>query len=165
MFRRFAVVAAIALSVTACHPKGQAKPPADTSANAAFLAKNAKEAGVVTLPDGLQYKITTSGPADGDKPRAQDEVKVNYEGTLLSGEVFDSSFKRGEPATFPLDEVIPGWTEVMQLMKPGDEWTVWIPPQLGYGEEAKGPIPPNSVLKFRVQLLGVLKHDGPPAKA
>jgi peptidylprolyl isomerase/FKBP-type peptidyl-prolyl cis-trans isomerase FklB len=164
MYRRLAVAAAIALTVTACHPKTQAKPPADTSANTAFLAKNAKEAGVTTLPDGLQYKIVTSGPAGGEKPRAQDEVKVNYEGTLLSGEMFDSSFKRGEPATFPLDEVIPGWTEVMQLMKPGDEWIVWIPPQLGYGDEAKSGIPANSVLKFRVQLLGVLRHDTPPAQ-
>jgi FKBP-type peptidyl-prolyl cis-trans isomerase len=164
MFRRLAVVAAVALSMAGCHPKTQSKPPADTSANAAFLAKNAKEAGVVTLPDGLQYKIVTSGPAEGEKPRAQDEVKVHYEGTLLSGEVFDSSFKRGEPATFPLNEVIPGWTEAMQLMRPGDEWTVWIPPQLGYGDEAKGPIPANSVLKFRIQLLGVLKHDAPPAQ-
>lgn len=164
MFRRLAVIAAIALSAAACHPKDQAKPPADTSANAAFLAKNAKEPGVTTLPDGLQYKIDASGPPGGEKPRAQDEVKVNYEGSLLSGEVFDSSFKRGEPATFELDEVVPGWTEVMQLMRPGDEWTVWIPPQLGYGAEAKGPIPANSVLKFRIQLLGVLKHDGPPAR-
>ena len=163
MYRRLAAVVLIALSMTACHPKDQAKPPAETSANAAFLAKNAKEPGVTTLPDGLQYKIVTSGPAGGDKPRAMDEVKVNYEGTLLSGDVFDSSFKRGEPATFPLDEVIPGWTEALGLMKPGDEWIVWIPPELGYGEEPKGPIPANSVLKFRVQLLGVLKHDTPPA--
>jgi peptidylprolyl isomerase/FKBP-type peptidyl-prolyl cis-trans isomerase FklB len=162
MYRRLAVAAALVLSVTACHPKTQPK-PADTSANAAFLAKNAKEAGVVTLPDGLQYKIVTSGPADGMKPRAQDEVKVNYEGTLLSGEVFDASARHGGPATFVLDEVIPGWTEVMQLMRPGDEWIVWIPPQLGYGDEAKPGLPANSVLKFRVQLLGVLKHDTPPA--
>ena len=165
MFRRLAVAAAIALSAAACHPKGQAKPPADTGANAAFLAKNAKEPGVTTLKDGLQYKIVSSGPAGGDKPRPMDEVKVNYEGALLSGEVFDSSFKRGEPATFQLDEVIPGWTEALGMMKPGDEWIVWIPPQLGYGDEAKGPIPANSVLKFRVQLLGVLKHDGPPGQA
>jgi len=164
MFRRLAVAAAILLSVTACHPKSQPKPAADSGANAAFLAKNAKQPGVTTLPDGLQYQIISSGPADGDKPRAQDEVKVNYEGALLSGEVFDSSFKRGEPATFGLDGVIPGWTEVMQLMRPGDEWTVWIPPQLGYGDQAGGPIPPNSVLKFRIQLLGVLKHDTPPAQ-
>jgi len=153
MYRRLALAVVIALSMAACHPK-----------NGDFLAKNAKEAGVVTLPDGLQYKIVASGPAGGEKPRAQDEVKVNYEGTLLSGEVFDSSFKRGEPASFALNEVIPGWTEVMQLMKPGDEWVVWLPPELGYGHETKGPIPANSVLKFRIQLLGVLKHDGPPAQ-
>jgi len=162
MFRRLVVAAALALSVAACHKA----PPkaADAGATAAFLAKTAKEPGVTTLPDGLQYKIVTSGPAGGEKPRAQDEVKVNYEGSLLSGEVFDSSFKRGEPATFGLDGVIPGWTEVMQLMKPGDEWIVWIPPQLAYGDEPPGPqIPPNSVLKFRIQLLGVLRHDLPPA--
>jgi peptidylprolyl isomerase/FKBP-type peptidyl-prolyl cis-trans isomerase FklB len=164
MYRRLAVAAAIVLTVTACHPKTQAKPPADTSANAAFLAKNAKEAGVTTLPDGLQYKIVTSGPAGGEKPRAQDEVKVNYEGTLLSGETFDSSFKRNEPYVTTLDGIIPGWIEVLQLMRPGDEWIVWIPPQLGYGADDHGPIPGNSVLKFRIQMLGVLKHDLPPAQ-
>jgi FKBP-type peptidyl-prolyl cis-trans isomerase len=168
MFRRLAAAAAILLSATACHPRTQPKPPADAGVNAAFLAKNAKEPGVVTLPDGLQYKIVASGPAGGEKPRAQDEVKVNYEGRLATGgrAIFDSSFRRGEPATFPLDEVIPGWTEVMQLMRPGDEWVVWIPPQLGYGDEDKGggQIPANSILEFRVQLLGVLKHDTPPAQ-
>jgi peptidylprolyl isomerase/FKBP-type peptidyl-prolyl cis-trans isomerase FklB len=164
MNRRFAVAAALVLSLAGCHAKPTAKPAADSGANSAFLSANSKQPGVVTLPDGLQYKIIASGPAAGEKPRAQDEVKVNYEGTLLSGDVFDSSFKRGEPATFPLGEVIPGWTEVMQLMRPGDEWLVWIPPSLGYGAEDKGPIPANSVLKFRVQLLGVLKHEGPPAQ-
>lgn len=165
MFRRLAVAAALVLSVTACHPKDKVKPPADTSANAAFLAKNAKEPGVTTLPDGLQYKIVTSGPSGGERPRAQDEVKVNYEGSLISGQVFDASDKHGGPATFVLNEVIPGWTEAMQLMRPGDEWVLWIPPSLGYGDEAKGDaIPANSVLKFRVQLLGVLKHDTPPAQ-
>jgi FKBP-type peptidyl-prolyl cis-trans isomerase len=165
MFRRLAVAAAIALSVTACHPGGQAKAPADANANAAFLAKNAKEPGVVTLPDGLQYKIVTSGPTDGEKPRAQDEVKANYEGSLaLTGKVFDSSASHGGPQVFPLDGVISGWTEAMQLMRPGDEWILWVPPSLGYGDEAKGDaIPANSVLKFRVQLIGVLKHDTPPA--
>jgi peptidylprolyl isomerase/FKBP-type peptidyl-prolyl cis-trans isomerase FklB len=166
MFRRFAVAIVVVLTMAGCHPKSQPKPAADSGANAAFLAKNAKEPGVVTLPDGLQYKIVSSGPAGGEKPRAQDEVKVNYEGRLATGSrtIFDSSFQRGEPATFPLEDVIPGWTEVMQLMRPGDEWMVWIPPQLGYGEEDHGPIPGNSVLEFRVQLLGVLKHDGPSAQ-
>jgi FKBP-type peptidyl-prolyl cis-trans isomerase len=165
MIRRIALAAIAILALSACHPKAQpAKPAADSNANAAFMANNSKQPGVVTLPDGLQYKIVTSGPPEGMKPRASDEVKVNYEGALLSGDVFDSSFKRGEPASFPLDEVIPGWTEVMQLMRPGDEWTVWIPPSLGYGSEDKGPIPANSVLKFRIQLLGVLPHEAPPAQ-
>ena len=164
MLRRTAVALTLMLALGACHPKTQAKPAADTSANAAFLAKNAKEPGVTTLPDGLQYKIVTSGPTDGEKPRAQDEVKANYEGSLLSGKVFDSSVSHGGPQTFVLDEVIPGWTEAMQLMRPGDEWILWIPPSLGYGDEAKGDmIPANSVLKFRVQLIGVLKHEAPPA--
>ncbi len=160
MFRRIAVAATFVLALGACHPKAQPKPPADSTANATFMANNSKQPGVVTLPDGLQYKIVTSGPADGTKPHATDEVKVNYEGRLATGsrDIFDSSFKRGEPASFPLDEVIPGWTEVMQLMRPGDEWIIWIPPALGYGPEDKGPIPGNSILEFRVQLLGVLQH-------
>jgi peptidylprolyl isomerase/FKBP-type peptidyl-prolyl cis-trans isomerase FklB len=162
MFRRIAIAAAI-LCLGACHPKAQpAAPPADSAANAQFLATNSKQPGVVTLPDGLQYKIVTSGPADGPTPRTSDEVKVNYEGALLTGEVFDSSFKRGEPVSFPLEGLIPGWVEALQKMRPGDEWTLWVPPSLGYGEETKGPIPGNSILKFRIQLLGVLRHDAPP---
>jgi peptidylprolyl isomerase/FKBP-type peptidyl-prolyl cis-trans isomerase FklB len=164
MFRRIAAAAALVLALGACHPKAQPKPPADTSANATFLANNAKQPGVVSLPNGLQYKIVASGPVDGPKPRPQDEVKVNYEGKLLTGEVFDSSFKRGEPAVFPLEGLIEGWVDAMQLMRPGDEWILWVPPQLGYGDETKGPIPGNSVLQFRIQMLGVLKHDGPPAQ-
>ena len=158
MIRRIALALTAVAVLTACHGKAAEKPAADQNANAAFMANNSKQPGVVTLPDGLQYKIVTSGPADGLRPKASDEVKVNYEGKLLSGEVFDSSFARGQPAAFPLDEVIPGWTEIMQQMRPGDEWVVWIPPMLGYGEEAKGPIPANSVLQFRIQLLGVLPH-------
>jgi peptidylprolyl isomerase/FKBP-type peptidyl-prolyl cis-trans isomerase FklB len=161
MIRRIALALTAVVALSACHSrpgKAAEKAPADQNANAAFMTNNSKQPGVVTLPDGLQYKITKSGPADGVRPRATDEVKVNYEGKLLSGDVFDSSFARGQPAAFPLDEVIPGWTEVMQLMRPGDEWVVWIPPVLGYGEEAKGPIPANSVLQFRIQLLGVLPH-------
>ena len=167
MFRRIAVALAVVLLLVGCHPKDQPKPPADSSANSAFLAKSAKEPGVVALPDGLQYKIVPSGPAGGEKPRAQDEVKVNYEGRLATGSrnIFDSSFQRGEPATFGLqDGLITGWVEVMQLMRPGDEWMVWIPPELGYGKDDHGPIPGNSVLEFRIQLLGVLKHDVPPAQ-
>jgi peptidylprolyl isomerase/FKBP-type peptidyl-prolyl cis-trans isomerase FklB len=165
MFRRIAAAVAAVLALGACHPKTvAAQPPASSAANAAFMAKNSKEPGVVTLPDGLQYKIVASGPAEGARPRVQDEVKVNYEGALLNGNVFDSSFKRGEPASFPLEGLIPGWVEALQLMRPGDEWTLWVPPSLGYGDEDKGPIPANSVLKFRIQLIGVLPHDAPPAQ-
>jgi peptidylprolyl isomerase/FKBP-type peptidyl-prolyl cis-trans isomerase FklB len=149
---------ALALSMAGCHKPKAADKPADTGANAAFLANNAKQPGVVTLPDGLQYKIVTSGPPGGQRPKATDEVKVNYEGKLLNGQVFDSSFARGQPAAFPLDGLIPGWTEALQLMRPGDEWTLWVPPALGYGDEAKGPIPANSILQFRIQLLDVLAH-------
>jgi peptidylprolyl isomerase/FKBP-type peptidyl-prolyl cis-trans isomerase FklB len=165
MFRRIAAAMTLILALSACHPKAQPKPPGNTDANAAFMANNAKQPGVITLSDGLQYKIVTSGPATGAKPRAQDEVKVNYEGALATGshEVFDSSFKRGEPSVFGLDGLIAGWTEALQLMRPGDEWILWVPPTLGYGDEDKGPIPGNSILQFRIQLLGVLPHEAPPA--
>jgi peptidylprolyl isomerase/FKBP-type peptidyl-prolyl cis-trans isomerase FklB len=161
MIRRIALALTAVAALTACHSqpgKAAEATPADQNANATFMANNSKQPGVVTLPDGLQYKITKSGPAGGAPPRATDEVKVMYEGKLLNGQVFDSSFARGQPISFPLDEVISGWTEVMQLMRPGDEWVVWIPPALGYGDQDKGVIPPNSVLQFRIQLLGVLQH-------
>jgi peptidylprolyl isomerase/FKBP-type peptidyl-prolyl cis-trans isomerase FklB len=150
------VLVALALALAAC---GRARPDVSGPTVAqAYLATNAKQPGVVTLPSGLQYKIIASGPAGGVHPRASDEVKVNYEGKLISGQVFDSSFQRGVPADFTLDEVIPGWTEGLERMRPGDEWMLYVPPQLGYGEEDKGPIPGGSVLIFRVQLLGVLQH-------
>ncbi len=146
----------LALALTACAPKHAQS--ADAGAAAAFMAANAKQPGVVTLPSGLEYKILASGPADGPHPGLSDEVKVNYEGKLVSGVVFDSSFQRGEPADFPLDGLVAGWVEALQLMRPGDEWTLWVPPSLGYGDEDKGPIPAGSVLIFRIQLLGVLQH-------
>ena len=160
------------LALSACGPGMRAKPKAaDVQAAQAFLAANAKAPDVHVLPDGLQYKITTSGPADGVHPRAQDEVKVNYEGRLLgppdapmTGKVFDSSFARGAPADFPVGGLVPGWTEALQLMRPGDEWTLYLPSKLAYGDDPPpgAPIPPGAVLIFRVQLLGVLQHDGPP---
>jgi FKBP-type peptidyl-prolyl cis-trans isomerase len=157
----FAVV--LSLSVAACGHKGpraQAAPAADAS----FLASNAKAPGVITLPSGLQYKIVHSGPATGVRPGPADEVKVNYEGKLINGTVFDSSFQRGEPADLPLQGLIPGWVEALQLMHPGDEWMLYVPPELGYGANSPDPIPPNSVLVFRIQLLGVLQHPGGPAQ-
>jgi peptidylprolyl isomerase/FKBP-type peptidyl-prolyl cis-trans isomerase FklB len=161
------------LALAACHPQGQAKaeasgsgaaaPAASSGAAAAFLAKNAKQPGVVTLPDGLQYKVLRSGPKSGPSAQTGDEVKVNYEGTLLDGAVFDSSYKSGEPAVFTVGALIPAWNEALTLMKPGDVWILYVPPALGYGPEGKGPIPPDSVMVFKLELLGVLKTSGGPS--
>lgn len=122
----------------------------------AYLANNAKQEGVVTLASGLQYKILTKG--NGATPKAESKVQVNYRGTLIDGTEFDSSYKRGEPVSFTVNGVIPGWTEALQLMKEGDKWQLFIPPQLAYGERGAPPvIPPNSALVFDVELLKVLK--------
>jgi peptidylprolyl isomerase/FKBP-type peptidyl-prolyl cis-trans isomerase FklB len=147
----------LALTLAACGPKPASGGETAKAANA-FMAANAKLPGVVTLPSGLEYKIVASGPADGPHPRVSDEVKVDYEGKLTSGVIFDSSFQRGVPADFPLDGLVQGWVEALQLMRPGDEWILYVPPALGYGDEDKGPIPANSVLIFRIKLLGVLQH-------
>lgn len=125
-----------------------------------FLAQNRKASGVHVTASGLQYKIGTQGK--GPKPKASDTVQVNYEGALLDGTVFDSSYQRGEPATFPLSGVIPGWTEALQLMPTGSKYTFWIPSKLAYGESGAGPIGPNSTLKFEVELL---KIEPPAADA
>jgi peptidylprolyl isomerase/FKBP-type peptidyl-prolyl cis-trans isomerase FklB len=125
----------------------------------AFLAKNAKATGVVTTASGLQYKVTTSGPKTGKSPKAGDIVKVHYEGKLLDGTVFDSSFERGQAAIMPAEGLIPGWLEALPLMHVGDEWTLWIPADLAYGERATGPIPANSVLVFRLKLIDMLAVD------
>ena len=125
----------------------------------AFLTKNAKAAGVVTTASGLQYKVTTSGAKTGPSPKVGDIVKVHYEGKLLDGTVFDSSFQRGQAAIMPADGLIPGWLEALPMMHVGDEWTLWIPASLAYGERATGPIPANSVLVFRLQLIGMPAVD------
>ena len=127
-----------------------------------FLAANAAKDGVVTLDSGLQYKVLASG--DGASPQADSKVKVNYSGTLIDGTEFDSSYKRGEPASFPVNGVIPGWTEALQLMQEGDKWQLVIPPQLAYAEKGAPPvIPPNSALVFEVELLEVLDADAAEA--
>jgi FKBP-type peptidyl-prolyl cis-trans isomerase len=119
-----------------------------------FLTANGKKEGVKTLPSGLQYKVIKSGT--GRSPKATDTVKVHYNGTLTDGTVFDSSVQRGEPATFPVNQVIPGWTEALQLMKEGDKWQLYIPSKLAYGEQgAGGKIGPNSALIFDVELLSI----------
>jgi len=150
----------VALSLSAC---GQSKEAiANMDAAKTFMVNNAKADGVKTLPSGVQYKIVTSGPADGTSPKKSDEVKVHYEGKLLSDEIFDSSFQRGAPATFPLSGLIPAWVEALQQMKPGDEWLLYVPPEQGYGAQGAGPIPPNSVLIFRIQLIAFRERPMTP---
>lgn len=120
-----------------------------------FLAENGKKEGVVTLKSGLQYEVLREG--NGKKPKATDQVKCHYEGTLINGQVFDSSYKRNEPAVFPLNQVIPGWTEGLQLMQEGAKYRFYIPYILAYSESgAGGSIPPFATLIFDVELLEVM---------
>jgi len=120
----------------------------------AFLAKHKTEADVVTLPSGLQYKILKAG--EGKKPVATDAVECNYKGTLIDGTEFDSSYRRGQPATFKVSGVIPGWTEALQLMPVGSKWQLVIPSELAYGARgAGGQIGPNAVLIFEIELLAI----------
>jgi FKBP-type peptidyl-prolyl cis-trans isomerase FklB len=122
----------------------------------AFLADNKNKPGVVTLPDGLQYKILKEG--SGAKPKATDKVKVNYKGTFLNGNEFDSSYKRGQPAVFAVNAVVKGWTEVLQLMKEGSTFQVWVPSDLAYGEQGAGNvIGPNQTLIFEIELISIEK--------
>lgn len=124
------------------------------AAGEAFLAENGKKDGVVTLPSGLQYQVLKEG--DGKKPSATDQVVCHYEGTLIDGTVFDSSYKRNQPATFGLNQVIPGWTEGVQLMQEGAKYRFFIPYKLAYGERGAGAqIPPFAALVFDVELIEV----------
>jgi len=119
-----------------------------------FLAENKKKPGVVTLPDGLQYKILKEGT--GKTPKATDTVVTNYRGTLINGKEFDSSYRRGRPATFPLNQAMRGWTEALQLMKVGSKWQLFVPSELAYGPNGAGPdIGPNATLLFEVELLEI----------
>lgn len=120
----------------------------------AFLEENKSQDGVQTLPSGLQYKVITEGT--GNKPGAEDTIEAHYEGKLINGVVFDSSYQRGEPAAFPVNRVIPGWTEALQLMTEGSKWQLFIPANLAYGEQGAPPaIAPNSTLIFDVELLSI----------
>lgn len=161
--RGAALVAGLAVTLAAC---GRTEAP---SANAeaaakeakAFLDKNARADGVQTLPSGLQYKVVASGPAGSPSPDGNDLVRVDYEGSLTDGTVFDSSFQRGAPAVFSPEGVVPGWTEALQKMKVGDEWLLYVPPELGYGEDGAPPmIPGNAVLVFRIKLLDMAEVPG-----
>jgi len=130
-----------------------------TAAATLFLAENAKAEGVTVTDSGLQYSVITA--AEGPKPQAEDTVTVHYVGTLVDGTEFDSSISRGEPATFPLNRVIPGWTEGVQLMSVGAKYKFVIPAELAYGEEGAGSIPPGSTLIFEVELLDIEAADAP----
>ena len=136
---------------------------ANKQAGEQFLATNKTREGVVTLPSGLQYKIIKQG--DGPKPTATDTVETNYRGTLINGTEFDSSYKRGEPATFPVNQVIKGWTEALQLMPVGSKWQLFIPADLAYGPRSPSPeIGPNSALIFDIELLSIKKKEEPKDK-
>jgi len=130
----------------------QQKEKNNMEAGEAFLTENGKRESVVTLPSGLQYEIITQG--DGPKPSAHNTVTCHYHGTTIKGEVFDSSVRRGQPASFPLNGVIKGWTEALQLMPTGSKWKLYIPPQLAYGNRSiSREIGPNITLIFEVELI------------
>jgi FKBP-type peptidyl-prolyl cis-trans isomerase len=150
-----AAVEALQTIVRQKDAKVQAKAAVENKkAGDAFLAENKKKKDVVTLPSGLQYQILKAGT--GPKPTANDTVECHYRGTLLDGTEFDSSYKRNEPATFKLSQVIPGWTEALQLMPVGSKWKLFIPAQLAYKERGRPPvIPPNSTLIFEVELIAI----------
>ena len=122
---------------------------------ATFLAANKDKPGVHTTESGLQYEVIREG--NGPKPKSTDVVRVHYKGTLLDGTTFDSSYDRGQPAEFGLDQVIPGWAEGVQLMPVGSKYRFWVPSELGYGEAGGGPIPPNATLTFEVELIEVVR--------
>ena len=129
---------------------------ANIEAGKKFLEENKKREGVVTLPSGLQYEVITEGNV-GRYAKATDQVQCHYEGTLIDGTLFDSSIKRGQPATFGVNQVIPGWVEALQLMPEGAKWKLYIPSELAYGAQGAGEmIPPHSTLIFEVELLKVL---------
>src|ERR1700733_3851021 len=138
--------------------KAQLAGEANKKAGDAFLAANKTKEGVVTLPSGLQYKILTQGT--GPKPTAADSVICNYRGTLIDGKEFDSSYKRGQPATFPVGQVIKGWTEALQLMPVGSKWQLFVPADLAYGDRGAGPdIGPGATLIFEVELISIKGKD------
>lgn len=136
--------------------QGQSQADINKAKGEAFLAENKNKKGVKTTASGLEYKIIDEG--NGPIPTATDVVKVDYRGTLINGTEFDSSYKRGEPATFPVNGVIPGWTEALQMMKVGATWELYIPANLAYGDRGVAPdIGPNETLIFKVTLLGIEK--------
>ena len=146
-------------------PSPSMDPVANLKAANDFLEKNKTASGVKTTPSGLQYAVTASGAGDGPMPSAASIVQVNYEGKLLDGTVFDSSVQRGEPVEFPVNGVIPGWVEALQLMPQGSKWELYIPSDLAYGPAGQQSIPPASTLIFEVELLEVKAAAAEPAAA
>lgn len=138
----------------------EAEATKNSKAGQEFLDANKAKPGVVALPSGLQYKVITEGT--GPKPTSSDVVVCNYKGTMIDGTEFDSSYKRGKPATFPVGQVIKGWTEALQLMPVGSKWELAIPPSLGYGERGAGPIGPNQTLLFEVELMSIQPKTAGP---
>ncbi len=128
-----------------------------------FLAKNKEKEGIVTTETGLQYEVIEEG--EGESPALTDRVKVHYHGTLLNGEVFDSSIDKGVPATFNVNGVVKGWTEVLQIMKPGAKYKLYVPPSLGYGPRGSRSIGPNELLTFDIELLEIVQAPPPPPPA
>jgi FKBP-type peptidyl-prolyl cis-trans isomerase len=153
MLKHLAFVFAALLAVSSARA---ATPAQNLAAANQFLAANKVKPGILTTASGLQYRILQ--PGKGRKPVALDEVLVHYRGRLMNGRVFDSSYERREPARFPLTAVIPGWTEGLQLIGEGGKLRLFVPPRLGYGDRGGGPIPPNSLLIFDVELLRVIKR-------
>lgn len=156
--RLSSIVAILFVSLLSAACQDEVSPPKAIGSSLdgpAFLKANAAKPGVVTLDSGLQYKVLNEG--DGNTPTATDTVSVHYRGTLIDGTEFDSSYKRGKPTSFPVNRVIAGWTEALQLMQEGDKWELVIPPELAYGSRSPGAgIPANAVLVFEVELLKVL---------
>lgn len=159
---KLALAALLSLSGAACVSVPESPAPPLTASGPDFFVRNAAAKNVVTTPSGLQYFVVRSGSATGPRAATSDTVTFDYEGKLVTGETFDSSYERGTPLTGPVDGFVPGFTEAVMMMRPGDEWIVWIPPALGYGERASGPIPANSVLRFRLALHSVTPAAGEP---
>ena len=149
-----AAAAAALFATSACSQPARPQPAPQINA-VEYLAQNALEPGVKTLPSGLQYKVVKSGPPGGVKPTLDDRVTVMYAAILPNGTVIDSTYDKGEPATFPLRGLVPAWEVALPMMVPGDEWLLWAPPKLAYGPAGKGPVPPNSALHFRIELVKV----------
>jgi peptidylprolyl isomerase/FKBP-type peptidyl-prolyl cis-trans isomerase FklB len=148
-------IAATALAVLLLSATGVRAQSTDPGASA-FMAQNAQAEGVHVLPSGVEYKVVKAGPGTSRRPTPKDYVKVAYEGSLLNGQVFDTTYQSPDPPMFQLKTLIPGWIDAVQQMQEGDEWMIWVPPALGYGPKTHGPIPGGSVLVFRLRLVSIL---------